>query len=415
MAVFDSLNTSYSSLLRPSLVQFHERTLLKNVRDNLIYTRDLTQVTLPAHHGNTIQFRRARPFGPVSEPLKEGVTPSGQLLAIEELYASISSYGRHIELTDEVDWKIFDNIQRIANEEMAYQAQLTIDTIVRDKLMAGLNVLRPNNRATRGAIVQTDILTYDVIKQAVLTLQRNRARPFSDGYYHAIVGPDTVFDLTSDPNWVAVARAQNESKFEKYLLGSIYNVKFYQTTNDAVYRASPYLYYNTQDNVPRASLSITSYDATTHAARISDTNVTTNQAAQLTGMLVNVGGKLGQIDRVQSADLTRDNVTTIYFRWDVAISASTTAPVSVLPVGGGASGVPVFGTLVYGQDFGACIDLEGGGRNVQVIIKPLGSSGAEDPLNQRQTIAWKIKGFTATILQDAFCVRIEHACSQTTS
>ncbi len=84
-------------------------------------------------------------------------------------------------------------------------------------------------------------------------------------------------------------------------------------------------------------------------------------------------------------------------------------------VGAGAAGIPVFGTLVYGRDFAACVDLESGGRNVQVIIKPLGSSGAEDPLNQRQTMGWKIKGFTATILQDAFGVRIEHACSQATA
>ncbi len=46
-----------------------------------------------------------------------------------------------------------------------------------------------------------------------------------------------------------------------------------------------------------------------------------------------------------------------------------------------------------------------------MIIKPVGSSGKEDPLNQFSTIGWKIKGYTATILQDAFIVRIEHGVS----
>ena len=46
-----------------------------------------------------------------------------------------------------------------------------------------------------------------------------------------------------------------------------------------------------------------------------------------------------------------------------------------------------------------------------MIIKPVGSSGATDPLNQRGTVAWKVKGVAYTILQDDFGVRIEHAVS----
>jgi N4-gp56 family major capsid protein len=413
LAVFDNLNYSYNPALSASVVQFHEKALLKNMRDNLMYIRDLTHVTLPKNHGHTIQFRKARPFGPISEPLKEGVTPDGQLLTIEELYVSLSSYGRHVELTDEVDWKVFDNVQRIANEELSHQAALTVDTIIRDKLMAGLNVLRPNGRATRGAVTQTDTLTYDTIKQAVLTLQRNKAKPFEDGSYHAIVGPDTIYDLTSDPAWIAVSQMQDKEKIERYLLGKVYNVKFYQTTNDAIFRAQPNLYENTQDGVTRASLTVSAYDPVKRAVTVTEADVTPNQAAQLCGMLVYIDTQLAQIDRVTPSAQTADNKAVLYLRW----APDSVIPIgaSVTPVGGGSGGIPVFGTLVYGRDFAACVDLEGGGHNVQVIIKPLGSSGAEDPLNQRQTIGWKIKGFTASILQDAFCVRIEHACSQATA
>jgi hypothetical protein len=45
---------------------------------------------------------------------------------------------------------------------------------------------------------------------------------------------------------------------------------------------------------------------------------------------------------------------------------------------------------------------------VKIIINPPGSAGADDPLEQRGTIAWKVKGFCCVILQDAFIVRIEH-------
>jgi N4-gp56 family major capsid protein len=73
--------------------------------------------------------------------------------------------------------------------------------------------------------------------------------------------------------------------------------------------------------------------------------------------------------------------------------------------------VNVFGTLVYGQNAYGDIELDGNGGNVKVIINPPGSSGAADPLEQRGTIAWKVKGYCATILQDSFLVRIEHGAT----
>ena len=42
------------------------------------------------------------------------------------------------------------------------------------------------------------------------------------------------------------------------------------------------------------------------------------------------------------------------------------------------------------------------------IVKPLGSAGSSDPLDQRETSGWKAS-LTAVILNDAFMVRIEHA------
>jgi N4-gp56 family major capsid protein len=44
------------------------------------------------------------------------------------------------------------------------------------------------------------------------------------------------------------------------------------------------------------------------------------------------------------------------------------------------------------------------------IVKPLGSAGTADPLEQRATSGWKAT-FVAKILNDAFLVRVEHAVS----
>ncbi len=50
------------------------------------------------------------------------------------------------------------------------------------------------------------------------------------------------------------------------------------------------------------------------------------------------------------------------------------------------------------------------GHSLENIVKPLGSGGSTDPLNQRATSGWT--AFTqAIILNDAFMIRLESAAS----
>lgn len=63
--------------------------------------------------------------------------------------------------------------------------------------------------------------------------------------------------------------------------------------------------------------------------------------------------------------------------------------------------------LVFGKDAYGTISLEGRG-NLHTIIKGLGSGGTYDPLDQRCTVAAKVEGFTAKILNNDWIVAIEH-------
>ena len=75
-------------------------------------------------------------------------------------------------------------------------------------------------------------------------------------------------------------------------------------------------------------------------------------------------------------------------------------------VGAGAAGIDVYSTLIFGMNAYGTTRL--GGKALETISKGLGSAGASDPLNQRQTLAWK-GTFVAKILNDDFIYRIEHA------
>lgn len=404
MAVFDNLNKTYSPGVAPSVVEYYERSLLENMKPEMVHNRDAQKRTLPEHNGKTVKFRRFTPFAAITEPLAEGVTPAGQTLTETAFTAMVKPYGGHVELTDEINFYLLDNMHQETAKLLADQAALSLDTISRNALNAGMNVQYANSKTSRGALASTDKLTFAEIKTAVRNLKRKNVKPFADGFYHAIVHPDVVHDLTADTMWVDVAKYQDKVKTERYELGTIYKVKFFESTNAMVFKAQTYIYGT------KESLTATAFDAATKCMTVSD-SISEDDARAMTGLLVNVQITKSSANSVTPMCIERVDATNkkVYFRWVPASTTdwTTTNAMKIVPYGGGASGADVYSTLIYGENAFGTIELGGTGRNVQIIINAPGSSGALDPLAQRGTIAWKVKGFCTVILQDDFIVRLE--------
>lgn len=73
-----------------------------------------------------------------------------------------------------------------------------------------------------------------------------------------------------------------------------------------------------------------------------------------------------------------------------------------------ASTVTVHKTMILASDYYGISRISG--EAMKNIVKPLGSGGTSDPLNQVSTSGWKAT-FVAKILNENFAVRIEHAVS----
>jgi len=74
----------------------------------------------------------------------------------------------------------------------------------------------------------------------------------------------------------------------------------------------------------------------------------------------------------------------------------------------GAGSIDVHGTMILAKEFYGITRISG--EAMKNIIKPLGSSGAADPLDQRSTSGWKAS-FITKILNENFGLRLEHAVS----
>ena len=77
-------------------------------------------------------------------------------------------------------------------------------------------------------------------------------------------------------------------------------------------------------------------------------------------------------------------------------------------VGAGEGGIDVYASLFFGQNAYGVIGLDG--HSLKSYFKPLGSAGTADPVDQQQSMGWKV-AFTTKILNDAYMLRYESAVS----
>jgi len=153
-------------------------------------------------------------------------------------------------------------------------------------------------------------------------------------------------------------------------------------------------------------LTVHGYDAATKTVYVKEA-LNEYEARSLGARLVKIGNEPAFIEWAKAGAA---NAGELHLRWALA-TAPTADTTKITQEEEGPSGVNIRATVIYGQDFCGGISLDGTGHNIRVIIKPLGSSGSDDPYDQRGTIAYKIRGVGYHILQDAFGVRIEHAVS----
>lgn len=73
--------------------------------------------------------------------------------------------------------------------------------------------------------------------------------------------------------------------------------------------------------------------------------------------------------------------------------------------GAGSGGVDVHYTVIFGQNAYAMTRISG--ETLKNIVKPLGSAGTADPLNQRATSGWKLT-FAGKILNNDYLVVVRH-------
>lgn len=402
--LFDgNTNTTLDAGLSDEMKTYYSMRLINLAEPELIHDQFGQKHPIPKNSGKTIEFRKYDSLPKALVPLTEGVTPAGQKLSMGVIRATIKQYGGYIELSDILELTAIDNNLVQATRLLASQAGRTSDTITREVLAGGTNVVYAGGAKDRSELVGGDAteannkyLSVDDIRKAVRALKVMNAQKIN-GYFAGIIHPDTAYDLMSDKKWVDVKTYSDPDGIYEGEIGKIEGVRFVETTEAKIFHA-PDLVIADGSNAAVRDLTVKS--ASGKVITVNEA-LSTNQAAALTGREILVGSELME---VASAAAGAAGAATITVKESPATTPAASAV--IYPGEGGAKGRDVYSTLIVGADAYGVTELEGGG--LQHIVKQLGSSGTADPLNQRATAGWKLTK-VAERLVEQYMVRIESA------
>ena len=240
-------NTTGSSGMSAEMKTFYERRLIDQALPALVHDQFGDSYPIPANNGKTIEFRKYDALPKATTPLTEGVTPEGQALTVTTVTAEVHQYGGWVPLTDMVQMTTIDNNVVQATSVLASQSGRTMDTIVRDILCGGTNVIYAPKIGTDGAetpvtsragLDATAQLTVDLIDQAVAQLKVQNADPIGSagGSYVAIIHPYAAYDLKTCKEFIEVHKYADPDTMFRGEIGKLGNIRFIETSEAKIWK-----------------------------------------------------------------------------------------------------------------------------------------------------------------------------------
>lgn len=164
--------TSYGDI-SPRTAAYAEKELLKRGLPFLVLEKFGQAKTLPEASSKVIKFRRYSALPTVPTALSEGVTPTGQQLAVTDITATLTQYGDKVTITDVILDTHEDPVLNEAVTLIGEQAAQMIEKMRFGVLKAGTNVLYANG-AARNAV--NTAISINLQRRAVRALKRQNAR-----------------------------------------------------------------------------------------------------------------------------------------------------------------------------------------------------------------------------------------------
>lgn len=367
-------------VMQPAVV--YSKIMLRTIElaeSDYVFDGLATERTMPSNNGsNEIVFKRMLSLAAHTQPLVEGIPPAsdqGRMVAIK---GSTKSYGRVMKFTDKVNWAVVDPLISEYTRQLSLKIPETKDILAQEALLAECQTFYAQAKKsfddkdpdvlvvdpTAATVSHITHLTpasnpsLDEFRKIVLSMEASKVRPYSGGNFLALISSAVMFDLITDRRVKEYMRYTNTADpYKSDVVVDLFSLVFKKaktTKTDNTFIDADgvvkYIYHSVTEDVnvilPKALHEIA--DGETVSYQVIDTSSSAHTPTSTTG--------------------TKAAIAEAYEDLDV---------------------LNVHHSYVIGEEALFRIGVEGH-TAPQFIKKELGSAGTADPLNQRQSIGWKI-------------------------
>jgi N4-gp56 family major capsid protein len=387
--VVDMVNQAGPGVVAPEV--FYSKQLLDTIRydaDKYVYFR-LADPAPIQERADKLMVRRWAPLQAHTVPLAEGVPPKSDKGSVEKYEMDAAQYGRYMEFTDKVDFKVVDPVVAHYTKEYSLVAMETLDLLARDTLFSIANPFYAGQAANFEALTVTSKPTMTDLRLIILAMKKQLVKPRNNGRYHVIGSPEFFFDMIADPTVEQYMTINQTTKgmYDNTTLVAMFDMEFYEC--QMVPTSSEYVKDNkTYRRMYRATATGYEYDSIAE------------DEADASGVpyVSTVDGYVKDSRTDADASYIPGQEIWDIERWNTDNKES----------GNDWYEFKAQHILVVGKDALTRTGISGE-DSAKMFVKPKGSSGVLDPIDQRQSIGFKINsvGFGSTRLEavvDYICV-----------
>lgn len=371
-----------ANVMQPPVV--YSKIMLRTIElaeSDYVFDGLAVERTMPSNNGsNEIMFKRMLSLAAHTQPLAEGIPPAsdqGRMVAIK---ASTKSYGRVMKFTDKVNWAVVDPLISEYTRQLSLKVPETKDILAQQALLAEAqsfyackkeksandpDILTP---AANGTVTHIKRLTpdcaptIDEFRKIVLSMEAAKVRPYQGANFLVLASSAVIFDLITDKRVKEFMKyTSTASAYQNDMVIDLFSLAFK--------KAKTIKTDNTYINGDGVLTYIYHAPSATHDGYTGPINILTTKPITEVGASEKV--TVVYLDDKSKADA------------EILKSALETATKGAYDV------LNIHYSYVLGEECLFRIGVEGH-TAPEFINKPLGSAGTEDPLNQRQSIGWKI-------------------------
>jgi N4-gp56 family major capsid protein len=194
--------------------------------------------------GAAVVFNQTADLPIVSTAIDESTDVDAVALSDSQVTLTLAEYGNAAKSTAKLRGTSYIGVDPVVLEKVAYNAGISVDTIARDVLKAGTNVLYTGAATARNTVTPSDHFAAASnggaarVRQAVAQLRAANVKPWKNGFYAGFIHPDVSYDFrgaTGGANWRDPHTYSQPDQIWNGEIGAFEGVVFVETSRAPIF------------------------------------------------------------------------------------------------------------------------------------------------------------------------------------